>query len=180
MELTPPVARYEQVARLLRRQILDGEIGPGTVLPGSPALARQKGVSQSVANRALEMLEALGLVRMEAGRGSVVLEQRRWRVTVTVRRHGDPDVPFGVIDSATSALEAAAGTDPAVSGLSASYVLMPATRDTPGWPALVTEMTVLAADIGIAGVRAWGLVRDALRGHEGWDLDEPSASARPA
>jgi DNA-binding transcriptional MocR family regulator len=181
VELTPPVARYEQVARFLRRQILDGEIAAGAVLPGAPALARQKGVTQSVANRALETLEALGMVRMEAGRGSVVLEQRRWHVTVTVRQAaGEAGIPPEALSSAVTALEAAAGTDPAVEDLSASYVLIPATHDTPGWPALATEMTVLAADVGIAGVRAWGLVRDALRAQDGWDLDEPWASARPA
>jgi hypothetical protein len=176
---------YRQVAAVLRARILGADPAkhypPGSAIPGNGALAEELNADIAVVNRAVGELDREGLVEVTGrGRRTIVRGQRRWRVTVTVRWPGDPAVPFGVIDSATSALATAAGADAAVSGLSASYALISPVPDAPGGPALVTAMTVLAADVGIAGVRAWGLVRDALRGQDGWDLDEPSASARPA
>jgi Bacterial regulatory proteins, gntR family len=174
---------YRQVAAVLRARILgDGpDYPPRSAIPGNGLLAEELNADIAVVNRAVSELAREGLVELNGrGRRTIVLEQRRWHVAVTVPRAGDPAIPFGIVDSATSSLAAAAGADPAVSGLAASYVLVAAVPDAPGGPALVTAMDVLAADVGIAGVRAWGLVRDALRGHDGWDLDEPSASARPA
>ena len=94
-------------------------------------------------------------------------------------------LPF-VIDGASAPIAAgqwfttAPGATTVTLATSASLALMPGVHDAPGGQALVTDMTVLAADVAIATGRAWGLVRDALRAQDGWDLDEPWASARPA
>jgi DNA-binding transcriptional MocR family regulator len=180
VEVTPPVSRYEQVAQQLRKRILDGTYAPGSKLPSGPELARQSGISQHSAQRALELLERDGLVSIVSGSGTTVVAQRRWRVSVTVRWTGGTGIPFGVEDAATSSLTVMASADPAVPELSATCVLTPSTHDTQGDWTLLTETTVLAADVAIATGRAWALVKEALRNHDGWDLDEPSASARPA
>lgn len=176
-------AGYRQVAGILRARILGGEDGylPRMAIPGNGILAGELNADIAVVNRAVGELAREGLVELNGrGRRTVVLEQRRWRVTVTVWRPGDPGIPLDALESATSALAAAAGADPAVQDLSAQFALMPGVHDAPGGQALVTDMTVLAADVAIATGRAWGLVRDALRAQRGWDLDEPWASARPA
>jgi DNA-binding transcriptional MocR family regulator len=177
VELVPPVARYAQVARHLRGRIYAGEWVPGTTLPGAPSLSREYGVTQSVAQRALETLETSGLVRMESGRGSIVLDRRRWKTVVTLRR-ADGGTPSR--EQAEPALAAAAAAEPAVEMAEAGVALLPSTHDTPGDWVLVTEMMVLASDVAVAVAISWGLVRDALRGEGGWDLDEPNVSARPA
>jgi DNA-binding transcriptional MocR family regulator len=181
VEVTPPVSRYEQVAQQLRKSILDGTYPPGSKLPSGPELARQSGLSQHSAQRALELLEREGLVSIVSGSGTTVVAQRRWQVSVTVRWRDGGAVPREARDRGQAALSAAAQPDLAVPEFSAGVTLLPSVFDGSGggW-ALVTEATVLAADFPLATRRLWDLVRESLRGHDGWDLDEPWASARPA
>jgi DNA-binding transcriptional MocR family regulator len=174
---------YRQVAATLRERILSGAEGyrPGDYLKGNPALAAEFGkVSTAIVNAAVSQLAAEGLVRVEHGKQTEILGQRPWRASVTVRWRGDPAIPAGVLAAASSAVTAGVAADPAVSAPSSDYVLTPSTFDTPGYPALITEMTVLASDMALAGARAWAITRDALRGNPGWDLEKPSASQRPA
>nr|WP_221475561.1 GntR family transcriptional regulator [Sphaerisporangium rubeum] len=69
-----PRARYRQVADELRNAIKRGEHAPGEALPSQPELARKYGLNQTSINRAIALLRAEGLVRVEHGRGAFVQE----------------------------------------------------------------------------------------------------------
>lgn len=62
------------LADRLRHEILDGDLGPGSVLPPERTLAEQSGLSRTVVREALRILEIEGLIRIRPGRngGSVV------------------------------------------------------------------------------------------------------------
>lgn len=59
---------YERVARAIEKQIVDGLIAPGAVLPAETAFAAQLGVNRSTLREALRSLEQNGLVHREVGR----------------------------------------------------------------------------------------------------------------
>lgn len=172
MDLTPPVARYEQVARQLRKRIFDGEFPPGSPLPSGPELGRQHGVSQHASQRALEQLEAEGLVRMESGRRTMVMPRFRYRTETAVRWTAPGAVPARAAKAALARY-----ADPAVSGTEARV------RADMTPPLLIAVMTVEAADPAQAVARCWAAVRQALGTAEGWDLAaasvEASAHCRP-
>jgi GntR family transcriptional regulator len=69
-----PRARYRQVADELRAAIKRGEYAAGSPLPSQPDLARTYGLNQTSINRAIALLRAEGLVRVEHGRGAFVQE----------------------------------------------------------------------------------------------------------
>jgi DNA-binding transcriptional regulator YhcF (GntR family) len=79
----PPVHRYEQVARDLRRRIFEGEFPPGARLPGGQGLAGEYGASQHMGQRAIDILAREGLVRATSGSGTDVLERRQWSIDAT-------------------------------------------------------------------------------------------------
>jgi GntR family transcriptional regulator len=74
MSLEPPRSRYQQVADDLRAAIKRGDHPPGSALPSQPELARRYGLNQTSINRAIAVLRAEGLVRVEHGRGAFVQE----------------------------------------------------------------------------------------------------------
>lgn len=74
MSLEAPRARYQQVADDLRAAIKRGEYPAGSLLPSQPELARRYGLNQTSINRAITVLRAEGLVRVEHGRGAFVQE----------------------------------------------------------------------------------------------------------
>ena len=92
MRLEAPRARYQQVADDLRTAIKRGEYPAGSPLPSQPELARRYGLNQTSINRAMTVLRAEGLVRVEHGRGAFVQEvptvKRVRRIDVDHR--GDP------------------------------------------------------------------------------------------
>lgn len=168
MELTPPVARYEQVARQLRKRIFDGEFPPGTPLPSGPELSREHGVSQHAAQRALEQLEAEGLVRMESGRRTMVMPRFRYRAEAAVQWAAPGAVPARAAKAALARY-----ADPAVSG---TEVRVRADM-TPAL--LMAAMTVEAADPAQAVARCWAAVREALGTAGDWDLAGACIEAQP-
>lgn len=71
-----PGSRYSRVADRLRHSIREGrEYLPGQALPSEEELARQYGLSRPSINKAIRMLVAEGLVRIERGRGVYVRER---------------------------------------------------------------------------------------------------------
>lgn len=74
MSLEAPRARYQQVADELRAAIKSGTYAAGAPLPSQPELARRYGLNQTSINRAIAVLRAEGLVRVEHGRGAFVQE----------------------------------------------------------------------------------------------------------
>lgn len=63
----------------LRRQIHEGTLGPGALLPSEPEVARAYGVSRQTARTALQALEREGLVVVRPRRGRLVRSTQRLR-----------------------------------------------------------------------------------------------------
>ena len=70
-----PEPAYVKIAGDLTRQIRSGELPPGIQLPSLPELARRHGVSEIVARKAMELMQAQGLVRSQPRRGNFVAER---------------------------------------------------------------------------------------------------------
>jgi GntR family transcriptional regulator / MocR family aminotransferase len=66
------VPLYRQIEVELRRAILDGRIGPGTVLPGIRSYARHLGVGAVTVMTAYDQLTAEGYLEARPGRGTIV------------------------------------------------------------------------------------------------------------
>lgn len=80
-ERRSPVARWGQIARLLRRQIELRELSPGEQLPSENELAEQFGVSRITVRQALSSLADDGYVYRRHGAGTFVSD------TVKVVQH---------------------------------------------------------------------------------------------
>src|SRR5215470_4659953 len=63
----------------LRRQINDGTLGPGALLPSEPELAREYDVNRQTARTALQALEREGLIVVRPRRGRIVRSTQRLR-----------------------------------------------------------------------------------------------------
>lgn len=66
---------YLQLADVLREKIRDGELQPGTELPGEHEMAKQYGVGRPAVRQALGVLRAEALVVTRRGEGTKVREQ---------------------------------------------------------------------------------------------------------
>ena len=69
----------QRISSDLRRQIHEGTLGPGALLPSEPELARAYGVSRQTARSALQALEREGLVIVRPRRGRMVRSNQRLR-----------------------------------------------------------------------------------------------------
>jgi len=70
-----PEPAYVKIAGDLTRQIRSGELPPGIQLPSLSEIARRHGVSEIVARKAMELMQAQGLVRSQPRRGNFVAER---------------------------------------------------------------------------------------------------------
>ena len=69
----------QRISADLRRQIQEGILGPGALLPSETEVAREYGVSRQTARSALQALEHEGLVVVRPRRGRVVRSTQRLR-----------------------------------------------------------------------------------------------------
>lgn len=69
-----------QIVEDILRQISQGEISEGSVLPAESALCASFGVSRSVAREALSSLAAKGFIRISQGAASVVAPRHSWNI----------------------------------------------------------------------------------------------------
>jgi DNA-binding GntR family transcriptional regulator len=69
----------QRISTDLRKQIQEGSLGPGALLPSEPELAREYNVSRQTARSALQALEREGLVIVRPRRGRVVRSNQRLR-----------------------------------------------------------------------------------------------------
>ena len=67
---------YYQIQDQLKRQIVSGQLPPGTRLPSERELSEQIGVSRMTIRRATRALVSAGLCRREAGTGLFVAERK--------------------------------------------------------------------------------------------------------
>ena len=70
------VTIYQQLATIIRKQVLYGDIKPGEKLPSEYELVNQYGISRSSVRQALEILAAEGLVERVHGKGNFVCSWR--------------------------------------------------------------------------------------------------------
>ncbi len=87
------VALWRQIAGALEGEIGSGRLPPGARLPTEAELSARFAVNRHTVRRAMEELQARGLVRIEQGRGSFVAEDvldypvgPRTRFSETIRR----------------------------------------------------------------------------------------------
>lgn len=65
-------SQYRQLANLLRDAIVRGDYPAGSRFPSEPELAAEHDVSRPTVNRALLVLRAEGLIKVERGKGTIV------------------------------------------------------------------------------------------------------------
>ncbi|MGG4496145.1 PLP-dependent aminotransferase family protein [Brevibacillus reuszeri] len=70
---------YQQIAKRLEQQIIEGELPPGSSLPAERVLARRYGVNRGTVSAAYEELRSLGLLQSWQGSGTWV-SQHLWGV----------------------------------------------------------------------------------------------------
>jgi len=81
------------VANELARRVFSGRYGPGTMLPGEVDLVDELQVSRVSVRSGLQTLATLGIIRRQAGQGTVVEEFREWNLL-------DPKVSAWMVDFA--------------------------------------------------------------------------------
>ncbi|MFI8765066.1 TetR/AcrR family transcriptional regulator C-terminal domain-containing protein [Streptomyces sp. R-07] len=74
MTTEPP---YLAIAAEIRRRVRAGELAPGDRVPSTRAITREWGVAMATATKALAALRQEGVVRVEPGVGTVVVEPAR-------------------------------------------------------------------------------------------------------
>lgn len=70
-----PLPKYQAIHATLRRQILDGSLAAGARLPPQQELADGFGVTLMTLRQAVSLLEQEGLVRVERGNGTFVVDR---------------------------------------------------------------------------------------------------------
>lgn len=90
-----PTPLYEQIKLILREQILNSELSPGTQLPTEIELCQQFDVSRITVGKALNELARSGLIERIQGKGSIVSRRPIQETfatisgfTETMQRHG--------------------------------------------------------------------------------------------
>ncbi|WP_233616191.1 GntR family transcriptional regulator [Actinomadura harenae] len=67
-----PWGTYKSIAAVLRARVLDGTYVPGARMPGEHALCAEFATTRNTLRRALEILQAEGLIEVHAGMGRFV------------------------------------------------------------------------------------------------------------
>ncbi|MGB9669507.1 MAG: GntR family transcriptional regulator, partial [Anaerolineales bacterium] len=73
-----PIPKHYQLSQLIRQQILEGTLAPGSKIPGENQLCQQYQLSRGTVRKAISTLVNEGLLRTEQGHGTYVVEQP-WR-----------------------------------------------------------------------------------------------------
>lgn len=172
LELPGPRARYERLAADLRTEIYAGAYPAGAVLPAESVIAKDRGISRALANRALQVLADEELVSQEPGRGTYVQARRVYRVRVAVP-FPEGRKPRGTDAQLLTAVRKAARDEPAVREVEATGTGLGYARVT---------LLVEAADGDWAVHAAKLVVRSAGKpwSWEGWDLTLASYECAPA
>ncbi|MEV8213963.1 FadR/GntR family transcriptional regulator [Leifsonia sp. NPDC077715] len=75
-----PLRLSQSVATELIRQVVSGELEPGSALPGELALCDAFEVSRPVIREAVKVLEQKGLVRVRQGDGTTIRPRSEWNL----------------------------------------------------------------------------------------------------
>jgi GntR family transcriptional regulator, galactonate operon transcriptional repressor len=96
-ELQGPRRLGQQLATLLAAEIVSGRMAPGQTFPSAEELVSRFGVSRTVARETVQTLALLGLVRVQHGKRTEVLEAEDWNILSPIvqealRREGHAEV----------------------------------------------------------------------------------------
>jgi GntR family transcriptional repressor for pyruvate dehydrogenase complex len=80
MCLPRPARLREQLVLHLAQEIVAGRLLPGTTLPPEPRLAQEFGISKVVVRECIQDLTRYGMLRVQHGKRTIVLEQSEWDV----------------------------------------------------------------------------------------------------
>ena len=69
--------RYKQIHRLLKKQIQQGDVPVGALLPSENELCQRFSITRTTARKALEELQKEGFIERHHGKGSIVTERRK-------------------------------------------------------------------------------------------------------
>lgn len=84
---------YQRVAADLRREIVDGQIGPGGKLPTEPELTKRFGVSRNTVRQATRLLIEEGLIKSVRGRLGGMVVRKRMALTFHASDGQHPERP---------------------------------------------------------------------------------------
>jgi GntR family transcriptional regulator, transcriptional repressor for pyruvate dehydrogenase complex len=70
----------ERLAAELARDIVSGELAPGSPIPSEPELVEEYEVSKTVARETVQMLGAVGLVNVQHGKRTTVQDGHEWNI----------------------------------------------------------------------------------------------------
>lgn len=79
-----PSAKYDEIYKLLKKQIISGNISEGDYLPSENILAAQYDCSRNTIRRAISLLTTEGLVQSHHGKGVRVIHQETQKQSFTV------------------------------------------------------------------------------------------------
>ncbi|MEM7775368.1 MAG: GntR family transcriptional regulator [Pseudomonadota bacterium] len=85
--------RYQQISKILQSAVLKGRWPVGSFLPGENDLAREFDVSVGTMRKAIQALEANGLVTRHPGRGTIVADRRSISGRLLNRFRKDGEAP---------------------------------------------------------------------------------------
>jgi DNA-binding FadR family transcriptional regulator len=71
---------YEQITARIARDIVSKRFPAGSTIPSEPQLVAAFGVSKTVARETVQTLESVGLVRVQHGRRTVVVDEQEWDI----------------------------------------------------------------------------------------------------
>lgn len=95
-----PHKLYEEIARELAHEIIEGRYEAGELLPTEHELVEVYGASRNIVREAVKLLKARGLVEVMHGRGTEVLPTGRWQTIDQLVRlvRDDPKVPEDLLE----------------------------------------------------------------------------------
>ncbi len=117
--MTPAVQRTslpDQIASHLIRQIIEGDLAAGTLLPTEAELVREFSVGKSAVREAIRIVSTKGLVEVVQGSGMRVTPRQRWNLY-------DPELIAIIGDSVvtiTHLMELRLGLEPSIAAHAAS------------------------------------------------------------
>ena len=77
----------EQLAAQVCRDIVSHRLEVGATLPSEPALVTTHGVSKTVVRETIQALSAVGLVRIQQGKRTIVLPEEEWNILSPLLQH---------------------------------------------------------------------------------------------
>ncbi len=110
---------YEQIVDQIEKRILNGDLEPGDKLPSEPELAKQFCVSRTAIREAMKALTQKGLVVVQPGRGTYVIDS----TSSAMRDSIDLFVRIGSIEGIVDLLGVREILEPEIASLAANRAL---------------------------------------------------------